>query len=191
METPHSKTGPTLNAALVSLLAIGGIAHGAYVYDGSNAIIVEEFDSLPTATQTGVFSATVGVQAGISGTQFVGTKLAGTGSTATSLTADTGAANSGGIYSYGAASVAERALGSVASGTNIMGFGFELQNTSSSTVITQLSISLRLEVWRSSTSQVNVTNASFGTTDSGVAAATFLSASTGFTDVDSLDLTGP
>jgi hypothetical protein len=181
---------PLLATFVTSLLVCTGAAQAAYIYSGSNGTIVEDFDAMPTIAQAGVFSATVGVQAGISGTQFVGTKIAGTGGSATALNADTGSGNGGGLYSYGASGAPERALGSIASGSNIMGFGFELQN-SSAVVITQLSVSLTLEVWRSSTSAVNVTNASFATTDSGATASNFLTATTGFTDVDPLDLVGP
>ncbi|MEO5913164.1 MAG: PEP-CTERM sorting domain-containing protein [Luteolibacter sp.] len=177
---------PYIMAASV-LAVITPAAHAAYTFSGLS--ITENFNTMPTSTVAGVFSATNGVQAAISGTGFVGTKLSGTNTTtAIALTADNGSGNSGGLYSYGAATVAERAVGATASGTNIMGFGFEVVNGGSDT-ITEITISLTQENWRTSTTTVNTFASSYAVGAAG--STSFLSAATGFTAASALSLVGP
>jgi hypothetical protein len=155
----------------------------------SPGTLTETFDGLSTTTVSNVFSATAGTQTAIPGSTFDGTKLSGTGSAATPLTADAGGGSSGSIYSYGAASVPERALGTVASGTNIMGFGVMITNNTGAD-IASLTVSFTQENWRTSTSVVNTTVASYGTTETGATSSDYLTAS-GFTAVTDLDLVGP
>lgn len=176
--------------ALVSLalVFVSNIAQADLILTSSS--VTENFDGLPTTTVAGVFPATIGTQVAISGTGFVGTKAAGTGTTATGLTADTGALNSGGIYSYGAATVAERALGSLASAGNIMAYGVKIVNGTGS-LVPDLTISFTQENWRSSTATVNTIAAAFApTTLSGVTDSNFLTFA-GFTPTTALDLVGP
>lgn len=176
----------------LSLIAAAGLvavavssAHAAYNFNGST--ISENFDGLPTTTTANVFSSTIGVQSTISGTGFDGAKIAGTGAAATGLVADAGTNASGSIYSYGAAAVAERALGAVASGSNTMAFGFQLNNNTTD-IIDSVTVSFTQENWRSSTSVVNTIVASFSTTAS---ASSYLSDAAGFTLAPALDLVGP
>lgn len=156
------------------------------VYSGA-ALPLETFDSLPTVDSAAIFSATIGVQAAIPGsTGFDGAKIAGTGTSAQVLRADNGSVSSGGLYSYGATSVAERALGSLASGTNTFGFGFALRNDSANT-ITEITVSFTQENWRQG-ANANTTSAAWATSAvGGVTTANYLTAS-GFTAVTALDL---
>ncbi len=178
---------------LISLIGVVCVctASAAYIYDGTNSGITETFDGMPTSTVTGVFSATIGTQTVISGTQFLGTKVAGSGASATNLAASAGTATTGGIYSYGAAASTDRALGVLAAASNIMGFGFELKNLSASTNISTITISFTQENWRSSTVSVNTAASSWASTLTGATAATFLTSSSGFSAASALDLVGP
>jgi hypothetical protein len=171
-----------LSAALVAMFS--STASAVYVFNGSNTTITENFDAL--APLVGNFPATIGSQALVNGIQFDGTRLGGTGIVAANLVADAGNGNSGAIYSHGAVSATDRALGSIASGTNIMGFGFELKN-SSTDFITEVRISFTQETWRNSTSTVNTTAASWSTS---ALASSYLTTGT-FTPVTGLDLVGP
>ena len=159
--------------ALIGVVCVHTVS-AAYIYDGTNSGITETFDGMPTSNVNGVFSATIGLQTAISGTQFLGTKVAGNGPTATNLSASAGTAFTGGIYSYGVTASTDRALGVLAAASNSMGFGFELKNTSASTNISTITISFIQENWRSSTTSVNTVASSWGTTLTGATAATFL-----------------
>lgn len=176
--------------ALIGVVCVHKVS-AAYIYDGTNSGITETFDGMPTSNVNGVFSATIGLQTAISGTQFLGTKVAGNGPTATNLSASAGTALTGGIYSYGVTASTDRALGVLAAASNSMGFGFELKNTSASTNISTITISFTQENWRSSTSSVNTVTSSWGTTLTGATAATFLTSSSGFSGASALDLVGP
>ncbi len=174
----------------IGLVGVAGAANAVLVINASMTAS-ENFDGLPTTTITGLFSATVGVQSPITGSTFDGVKLGGTGTAPMNLVASDGSANSGAIYSYGAVSVAERALGSIASGTNIPGFGVELLNSSGGS-LSGITLSFTQENWRSSTSTLNIIAASYAfSTTSGVNAANYLSVASGFTAVTDLDLVGP
>jgi hypothetical protein len=59
-----------------------------------------------------------------------------------------GASNAGDVYSYGSVSASDRALGSIASGTNSPAFGVVFQNNTGGN-ITDLNVSYRGEQWRS------------------------------------------
>ncbi len=176
-----------LATSLTTLAFATSVSQGAYTFSGSS--ITENFNGLPTTTIASVFSNTVGTQAAISGTGFVGTKLSGSGTAATGLTVDAGGGTSGAIYSYGTGTATDRALGTLASGTNVMGFGFELINSTPTLTITDITISFTQENWRNSTSAVNTTAASY--TTGAAASTTFLTEATGFTAASALSLVGP
>jgi hypothetical protein len=185
-----------------SLLAIFAIAVCAMPVGASvmytGPVLSYNFDGMPTSDATppdtitpAPFSSTAGVQGVATGSGgWEATKLSGTGTTAMPFIADNGGGNSGAIYSYGAAQASDRALGSVASGSNVPAFGIEVVNNTSYTM-TWVEIDFTQENWRSSTSTTNVTQASYSTSAAGTTSANYLSALTGFTDVDSLDLVGP
>ncbi len=178
----------------IVLLSVNGQSMAEIVMTGLTHN--ENFNSLPTATVASVFSATVGAQSAIVLTGWDGTKIGGTGTSATSFVADTGAGTSGSIYSYGNAPgtppvpSTERALGMVASGTNIMGFGFKVRNNSGAT-FSDLTIAFTQENWRSSTSTLNTMAASYATSSLGALDGNFLSSGLTFTSATALNLVGP
>jgi hypothetical protein len=159
----------------------------------TTAVHNESFDSLPTTTVTGAFTSTIGAQSstGFGTTGFVGTKIAGTGTAATNFIVDNGGANGGAIYSLGDTAGADRALGSVASGTNVMGFGFKLTN-STANIIADLTVAFTQENWRSSTSVVNTVFASYAFPGGAITDANFLTTTDpGFLAATGLNMVGP
>lgn len=126
-------------------------------------VYAENFDSLSTTTVAGQFSNVIGTQNTIPGlTSWDGAKFAGTGASATSFIADNGGSNTGSLFSYGATGSGERALGALASGTNIMAFGVKLVNGTADN-ITSLTIDFTAEQWRSSTVANNKLAFAYGT----------------------------
>ncbi len=59
-----------------------------------------------------------------------------------------GTANSGDTYSFGSPGSADRALGSIASGSNAPSFGAKFMNTSSTDTITKILMDFTVEQWR-------------------------------------------
>ncbi|MEI8211847.1 MAG: PEP-CTERM sorting domain-containing protein [Planctomycetota bacterium] len=178
-----------LSIAALLGLAFDSAAHAEIVL--STTTYSQNFDNFGTTTVTNVFSSTIGTIANIPNlsSEWDGAKIGGTGTAATNFVADTGAGTSGGIYNYGASLSSDRALGAVASGTNIMGFGFQLRNSTGET-IDSITIGFTQENWRSSTSIVNTIAASYATSASGATSSNYLTAS-GFTTVSDLNLVGP
>jgi hypothetical protein len=178
-----SCVGATIAATALS-------AQAAVFFTGSS--ISDNLDGLPTTSTTISGTGAIGAQGAVPGTIFDAARIAGSGTGAVALTVDTGAANSGAAYSYGnASSSTERALGLLASGTTTVGTGVVITNGTAGDVITSISINLIQENWRSSTTNLNTVAASFGTTDTGVSASSYLTATTGFSPVATLDLVGP
>ncbi len=144
---------------IIALLALTGAANAQYSFTGST--ITENFDGLLNAATP--FSSTVGLQATIPGLVWSGVKTAGTGASAMPYTTDTGAGNSGGIYNYGLSSAnPDRALGSLASGSNTPAFGVAIVNNSGA-AITEFSLSFQSEQYRSSTTSQNFLTFAWGT----------------------------
>lgn len=170
----------------LGLVAISATASASYSFTG--AIINEDFDSLPSAVDSpGLFTALN--QVAIPGsTGFVGGRIGGTGSSMNFLV-NTGAGSSGALYSYGATSSSDRALGALASGTNVGGFGFELINNSGAN-ITSVTLSFTAEFWRSSTATTNVLAAFYGFNGGSANSSNFLS-DAGMTAFTGWDITGP
>lgn len=98
-----------------------------------------------------------------------------------------GASLTAGIYAFGNGTESDRALGAVASGTRVAGFGVELVNLTSA-AISQITINFTQENWRSSTTTQNVFTFGYRTGPSG--AANFINGS-GFLGEASLNLVGP
>lgn len=181
------KVGLRLGGAGLAAIMAAGSANAVLVYTGGT--MTENFDGLPTTTQTGFFGLTLGQQTLIAGTPFEGTKLAGTGTTGMSLVADDGTNNSGAVHSLGAAGSGERALGLLASGTNIPGIGVEILN-GTGLALTSMTITFTQENWRSSTSVQNTMAAAWGRTGGGMTSANYLTSGS-MTAETSLDLVGP
>jgi len=154
----------------LGLVAFSATAQAAYIFTGAN--ITEDFNSLPTTgSSAGLF--TVGTQTAIPGASgFVGTRTGGTG-TAMNFVANDGGSNSGAIYSYGTGTDTDRALGMLASGSNIGAFGFELVNNSGA-AMTSVTLQFTAEFWRSSTSVQNVLTATVGVSGGSANSSNFL-----------------
>ncbi|MCC7433259.1 MAG: hypothetical protein IT363_01140 [Methanoregulaceae archaeon] len=92
-----------------------------------------------------------------------------------------------GIYAFGNGSETDRALGAVASGTRVGGFGVEFVNLTGA-AISRVTISFTQENWRSSTTTQNVFT--FGYRTGTAAAANYINGA-GFLSESSLNLVGP
>lgn len=183
-----------LNSVRLTLLG-GGLLAAIYSVIGAPAgaaIILstpaysENFDQpqLSATAVTGQWTGTTKAAVpGLSGWE--GTRASGSGSSMNYVISD-GTGNSGAIYSLGTTNSAERALGVVASGTNIANFGVELTNNLS-TAITSVNISYTGEFWRSSTTTQNVLT--FGYIVGPAGSATYLLDPA--TTFATLDLVGP
>jgi autotransporter-associated beta strand protein len=155
---------------------------GAYTQDFNGLIA--------TGTVANSFVATAGTQAAIPALSgWSGTKVAGTGTTATAFTAGNGSANSGFLYSFGTTGSNERALGVIASGTNIFAFGAAFVNNSGHTV-NSATIRFTAEFWRSSTAVKNTLPFAYGLSG-GTATATNYLTDPSLTAATALDIVGP
>ena len=178
-----------LTCAFAALAAVIGATELRASVNFSGTDYIESFDSTLAGTSvTGAFSATAGTQAAIPGSSgWDGVKLSGTGTNAMNFTVDNGNGNAGAIYNYGATGGPDRALGVVASGTNIAGFGVSIVNTNA-TALTDLWIMYQGEFWRSSTSTQNTLTFAY---EIGPAGSTTYLSDAGAIGVASLNLVGP
>jgi hypothetical protein len=192
----------------IGRLLSGFAALGMMVSTAPAAVILttsmyaENFDGTiaDATTVSAHFSATAGVQNSIPGgsvgtSGWDGVKTAGTGATNMNFVVDNGSSNSGALYSYGSTISGatpfdpERALGAVASGSNIATFGVEIVNGTGAT-IDDLKISYTGEFWRSSTSASGTPNTlTFGYAVGASGSTTYLTAAA--TGLVALDLVGP
>jgi hypothetical protein len=184
-------------AAAAAMSGMGANAQVIIINSTGLSVYSQDFNGLPSSgSVASAFSSTSGTQTHIGGLGGVtgmngwhGSKIAGTGTTATALAANDGSANSGGIYSYGGVSSTDRALGMLASGTNIMAFGALFQNNTGLT-LNDVSLSFTGEFWRSSTTTQNVLAFGFGIVDGvTITNSNFLTA-TASSDTD-LNIVGP
>ena len=138
-------TVQNVDAAPVSTISLASLATDSYT---------QSFDALGTASIAGAISFTAGVQtslAAVTGSStlngWYATKVGGSSSAATAITAEAGGGTSGLVYSYGAASASDRALGMLASGSNIMAIGALIKNDTGAT-INSIKVSFTAEFWR-------------------------------------------
>lgn len=141
---------------------------------------VQTFDSLGTVTISNAFSATSGVQTSIGALAstnlngWFGAKLSGSGTSALNLPADNGSASSGTVYNYGTTASSDRSLGTLASGSSLVGIGALIKNDTG-TNINSVKVSMTGERWRCTTN-ANTMAFSFGRVDGAdVTDANFLS----------------
>jgi hypothetical protein len=172
---------------LAGLLAAGWLAAIAsatpYAFTGNYA---QSFDTL--ASQT--LSSTVGTQTALTNlAEWQVAKSSGTGTTAMPFNVDSGSITAGGIYSYGTAASSDRALGSLASGSNVPVFGASFTNNSG-TALAGIHLEFTSEFWRSSTSTQNRLAFAFGTSATDALASTFLT-SAALSLSTALDVVGP
>lgn len=167
----------SLKGALSALAASAALACSAspasadLIYTG--AVLTENFNGLPVSGNTTLDGGLGNVQA-LPGTSFDGTRVGGSGSSLL-LKADTGSDNQGALHSYGAADSTERALGTLASGTVIPGFGVVIVNDSGQT-LTSVTLSFDREQWRSSTSAANTVAFAYQLSGGSVDDANYLTA---------------
>ncbi len=157
----------------------------------------QNFDSLGTSAFNGAVSSTTGAQASlgaVAATALDGwyvTKIAGTGTEVTPISPDDGTLISGSVYNYGAASATDRALGLLASGSNIMAMGALITNNTGG-ALTSVSLSMTAEFWRSSTLNQNTLTFGYGKVAGAITNANFLSVvNAGVLPFTALNVVGP
>ena len=138
-------TVTNVDAAPVSTISLSSLAADSYT---------QSFDALGTASIPSTISSTAGVQTSLGAVTgsstlngWYATKVGGSSSAATAITADAGGGSGGLVYSYGAASASDRALGMLASGSNIMAIGALIKNDTGAT-INSIKVSFTAEFWR-------------------------------------------
>jgi hypothetical protein len=175
-------SGSALCAAICA--AIGAPAEAAIILSTNS--YSENFDQpqLSATAVTGQWTGTTKAAVpGLSGWE--ATRASGTGTSMNYVLSD-GSANSGAVYSLGTTNSTERALGVIASGSNVANFGVELTNNLSA-AISSVNISFTGEFWRSSTTTQNVLT--FGYIVGPAGSATYLLDPA--TTFASLDVIGP
>lgn len=179
---------PAILAALATVISSAPVLRAEIVFSGGG--ITENFDSLGPEAVNGAFSGTIGEHSAVPGTTgFEATRIAGSGTGSSALLVSDGGLGTGGVQTLGAASASDRALGTLASSTRTMAFGFSLVNQAPGTVITQITLSFNQENWRTPTVEDNTLTAAWGTSASaGVTTSNYLTAS-GMTALPALDMT--
>lgn len=163
-------------AAVAALAGVAAVANASLV-------VTQNFDGLGTATITGVIptanvtSALAVISGG--GQTWAGLRTGGNASTQ-NINVDNGSSATGQLFSYGATGNSDRALGSVASSSNIPAFGVAILNTTTD-VLTEFTASFSAEEYRraipsTSTGSVlqNVLAFSYGVTASSILPTDFL-----------------
>lgn len=147
----------------------------------------QNFDALPSAP-------TIGITAPFSNNQIVGVFASATNNNpATTILVSNGTNNTGGVYSFGATGEAERALGSIGSGSaSTNRLAIVLRNATAST-INDLVVQFTGEQWRSSTTTQNVLTFDLGVfadTNDATQLNANLNSTTGYTANAALNYTG-
>jgi autotransporter-associated beta strand protein len=178
--------GTLMNLALLTVsLSATATLHAAVILTTA-APYTEGFSGDLGAASPGYWTTT-NAQKPIPGTSgWDGVRLGGTGASM-NFNVDDGGSTAGALFSYGMVGSSDRALGSIASGTNIGAFGVELVNNSGST-IDSVDLNYLGEFWRSSTSTQNVLTFFYQVGASG--SPTYLSDSNDI-PLPALNLTGP
>ena len=165
--------------------------------DGSNGnSYSQNFNGLGVNNVPSIFPANNGVQVSLgaitanSVNGWYGARIAGSGTAATDLLANAGTTSTGTLYSFGNANDANRALGTIATGTTTMAFGALIKNNMRGT-ITNVKVSFTAEFWRSSTVTSNVLTFGYGTINGTSSTETNFLTTTGATPLNALNITGP
>ena len=165
----------TLISALTLTAAVSSAA-------SANIVYTQNFDSMGSTNQQIVGSGVLNAQGVIGGLDglWQAARIGGSGTTALTATSNDGSGNSGGIFNYAQPNTdPDRALGSLASGTTVPGFGVALVNNSGSTLST-ITISFDAMMFRSSTANLNKLAFAYGFS-TGTATLTDFLSSTGMT----------
>lgn len=153
----------------LSAFALAASAHGAISLTGGT--YTENFDGLQT---TATLASATGVQTTLSSIGWDVARAAGTSATAMPYTTEAGTGNSGGIRNVGQTTGAlDRALGSLASGSNAPVFGVAFTNNTGD-IIDGFVLVFDAEQYRSSTVQQNVLTFAWGTSTGGATASNYL-----------------
>ncbi len=168
------------------LLGVSSVEAG---YSFTGTAVTENFNGInPAGTST---TGGYAVQFAIAGTGFDGAKLAPTsgasgatalpflidnGTTATNADGTSAQSSTGGLRSYGTTGAVDRALGTLASGTNTPGFGTVITNNSGS-VLSSISLSFSTEEYRNSTSAQNFISFAYGLSGSSATTSNYLTSS--------------
>jgi hypothetical protein len=161
---------------LVAACAALGLAATGYgqsvisLTSGGASAYTQDFNSLGTATVSGVISPTIGqvtnlgtaVNTNLNG--WYAAKLAGSSSAAGNIVADNGGANSGAVYNYGSTGSTNRSLGALASGSLTPAWGALIRNDTGQT-LTSIQLSFTAKFWRSSTTSTNTLTFGYQTID--------------------------
>lgn len=188
---PKMKLNKLLLGGALLLAAAFLVAPAIAQVNYSGGTYTQNFDTLPasgTFTLSGTGAVLVSLDAApISATGLAGwtfSKYAGSGTTTAPLFAvSNGGSNSGSVYSFGTGTDADRALGSLASGSTVSRFGLTLTNTTGQT-ITQFTLTFTGEQWRRGTASANVLAFSYAIGGTDINTGTF-------TDVSTLNFTAP
>jgi hypothetical protein len=169
------KTLPKLPLALAALLAAGLVLAdpASAQVSVTTGTYSTNFDGLIT-TGTQVLSVTIGTPVALDTENgWYGAKIAGSGTTAMNMVANNGSSNSGAVYSYGATGDPDRALGALASGSNVAAFGAWFVNDTG-TAFDSITLTFTAEFWRSSTIAQNTLSFAYGFDTAGVSSTNFL-----------------
>ncbi len=157
----------------------------------------QNFDSLGIVAFPDAVSSTIGTQTSLgvlanpSLNGWYVTKIGGSGTIATGISPDDGTSISGLVNNYGATDASDRALGLLASGSNIMAMGALITNNTGGT-LTGLNLSMTGEFWRSSTAEQNTLTFGYGKIAGVINSLNFLSSNdTGVLPFSGLDIVGP
>jgi len=180
--------------APINPISLNGTNSGSYS---------QNFNGLGTNSVPSIFPASNGVQVSLGAITantvngWYGARIAGSGTTATDLLANAGTTSTGTLYSFGNTNDANRALGTIATGTTTMAFGALIKNDTGGT-ITNVKVSFTAEFWRNaipsssgSSAETNVLVFGYGKIDgTSNSTSNFLISSNALSQTN-LNITGP
>lgn len=184
--------------SLLALLTVVSATVATAQVNYSGGTYSENFDTIFNSDGTGIVMSgvgAIGAQDAIPTlTAWRSARVGGTGTGTFALFADWGGSGTGRLYSYGTTAGSpiyyERALGSVGSGTTMVGFGTYFINTSSDTY-QNLAFSFDREVWRNQSAAADQSlSFAYGLASSGIATTDFLTHSS-MTAFAALNATSP
>ena len=167
--------------SLLAVLTVVGATVAPAQINYSGGTYSENFNTIFNVDGTGTAvpgTTAIGLQGAIPTlTTWQAARVGGSGATTFAIFGDwggSGASGTGRLYSYSLPASSERALGAIASGTTIVGFGTWFVNTSSDTY-SDITFSFDREVWRTQNTAIDESLAfSYGLTSSGVGAGNFI-----------------
>jgi hypothetical protein len=167
--------------SLLAVLTVVGATAATAQINYSGGTYSENFNTIFNTDGTGTAvpgTTAIGLQGAIPTlTTWQAARIGGSGTTTFAIFGDwggSGASATGRLYSYGLPSSSERALGAIASGTTVVGFGTWFVNTSSDTY-SDVTFSFDREVWRTQNTAIDESLAfSYGLASSGIGTGDFI-----------------